>query len=58
MYGQIYKIFGCFEGFYVGVPLTKLFSFVDDYKTSAYLNNDIFVPGIHLISQEQALRPG
>ena len=53
MYGQIDKIFCCFEGLDVSVTLEKFLSSVDDDKTSANLNNDILAFRIHLISQAE-----
>ena len=53
MYDQIDEIFGCFEGFDVSVTIRETFSPVNDDKTSAYLNNDIFAFRIHLISQAE-----
>jgi hypothetical protein len=58
MYGQVYKIFGCLKGFDVRVPFGEGLPFVDDDEASVHLDDDIFVSGIHLISQERVLRSG
>ena len=58
MYGQVYKIFCCLKGFDVRVPFGEGLSFVDDDEASVHLDDDIFVSGIHLVSQERVLRLG
>ena len=51
VYGEIDEIFGCFESFNVSVAFKESFSSVNDDKTSAYLNDRIFIFRINLISQ-------
>ena len=58
MYGQVDEIFCCLEGFNVRVSFGEGLPFVDDNEASVHPYDDIFVFGIHLISQERVLRLG